>query len=351
MSFFDQAYLGNTVQVWAIALGIAVGLTIILAAVKRIVVRRLGALAKRTTTDIDDLFVDLLRRTRLYFLLAIGLNAGSYVLTVNQDVADVRRMVLIILLLFQSAVWGSGLIGYLLGRMARNRMGGDGAGTTTVAALSFISKVVLWSIVLLLALENLGFDVTALVAGLGVGGIAVALALQNILGDLFASLSIVLDKPFLIGDFIVVDTLMGTVEHIGLKTTRVRSISGEQIIFSNADLLKSRVRNFKRMQERRVTFTFGVTYESTDAQLAAIPDMVREIVGAQRDARFDRAHFQTFRDFDLAFEVVYYVKNPDYNAFMDIQQAINLALLRRFRDEGIAFAYPTRTLIVRQEEQ
>jgi len=228
-------------------------------------------------------------------------------------------------------------------------MGGDGAGTTTVAALSFISKVVLWSIVLLLALENLGFDVTALVAGLGVGGIAVALALQNILGDLFASLSIVLDKPFLVGDYIVVDSLQGTVEHIGLKTTRVRSLSGEQIIFSNADLLKSRVRNFKRMQERRVAFAFGVTYQTTEAQLTAIPAIVRGVVSAQRDTRFDRTHFQAIGESALTFEAVYYVTNPDYTAFMDIQQAINLALLQRFREEGIVFAYPTRTLVVRQE--
>ncbi len=349
MSFFDQTFLGNTVQSWVIALSVAIGVTIVLAAVKSILVRRLGAFAQTTTNDIDDLFVDLLRRTRFYFLLAIGLEVGSYALVVNQNVVDVRWMVFLLLLLFQSAVWGNGLIAYLLGRMARNRMGGDGAGATTVAALSFISKIVLWSIVFLLALENLGFDVTALVAGLGVGGIAVALALQNVLGDLFASLSIVLDKPFLIGDYIVVDTLQGTVEHIGLKTTRVRSLSGEQIIFSNADLLKSRVRNFKRMQERRVAFTFGVTYQTTEAQLTAIPGIVREVVGAQRTARFDRTHFQTISEFALTFESVYYVTTADYTAFMDIQQAINLALLRRFREEGIVFAYPTRTLIVRQE--
>ncbi len=267
----------------------------------------------------------------------------------NRDVGDIRRTAVILLLLFQSAVWGNGLITYLLGKMARTRLGGDPAGTTTVAALSFISKIVLWSIVLLLALENFGFDVTALVAGLGVTGIAVALALQNVLGDLFASLSIVLDRPFVIGDYIVVDALQGTVERIGLKTTRVRSLSGEQIIFSNADLLRSRVRNFKRMQERRVAYTFGVTYQTTEAQLAAIPNIVREIIGAQPDVRFDRAHFQSFGEFALTFEVVYFVTKADYTLYMDAQQAIHLAVLRRFREEGITFAYPTGTLVVRRD--
>ncbi len=185
-------------------------------------------------------------------------------------------------------------------------------------------------------------------AGLGVTGIAVALALQNILGDLFASLSIVLDKPFVVGDYIVVDTLQGTVERIGLKTTRVRSLSGEQIVFSNADLLKSRLRNFKRMQERRVAFTFGVTYQTPEALLTRIPGIVREVITPLPSTRFDRAHFQSFGEYALLFEVVYFVTTPDYALFMDIQQAINLGLLGRFRQEGIAFAYPTQTHLVKE---
>lgn len=348
MDYFDRVILGNTLSSWTVAVGIIVGTTVFLAGLRRLLVSRLSVLARRTATDIDDLLVDLIRRTRFYFLLAAGLFAGSYALVLNQGAEQFRRTVVGLILLLQTGVWGNGLIAYMMGRMGRK--GGDGTGTATVAALSLAGRIVLWSIVVLLALENLGFDVTALVAGLGVGGIAVALALQNILGDLFASLSIVLDKPFLIGDFIVVDTLEGTVEAIGLKTTRVRSLSGEQIIFSNADLLKSRVRNFKRMQERRVAFTFGVAYETTEAQLSAIPTIVREIVTAQRDTRFDRAHFQTFTESGLIFEVAYFVLRADYGAFMDIQQAINLALLRRFRDAGIAFAYPTRTVVVRQEK-
>jgi small-conductance mechanosensitive channel len=350
MSFLDNVVFDNTMRSWILALGVVIVTTILLSIAKRVLVHRLGILARKTATDIDDLFVDLLHRTRLYFMLAVGIYAGSHALAMTQIVVEVRRTILILTLILQSAIWGNGLIGYFLGRMARSRMGGDAAGTTTVAALGFVSKIVLWSVVLLLALENLGFDVTALVAGLGVTGIAVALALQNILGDLFASLSIVLDRPFLIGDFIVVDAMQGTVEHIGLKTTRVRSLSGEQIIFSNMDLLKSRVRNFKRMQERRVAFNFGVDYQTSESQLASIPGILREIITSQGDTRFDRAHFQALGELALTFEVVYFVTTPDYVRFMDIQQAINLALLRRFREAGIALAYPARAILVKEQK-
>jgi len=216
--------------------------------------------------------------------------------------------------------------------------------------LGFVIKLLLWSIVMLLALDNLGIDVTALVAGLGVGGIAVALAVQNVLGDLFASLSIVLDKPFVIGDFVVVDTLSGTVEHVGLKTTRIRSISGEQIIVSNADLLKSRIRNYKRMQERRVVFAIGVEYRTPAAKLERIPDWLREIVSAQSNLRFDRAHLVSFGDSAIMYEVVYFVTDSDYLRYVDNQQEINLGIVRRFEAEGVRFAYPSRTVYVRHEE-
>jgi len=184
------------------------------------------------------------------------------------------------------------------------------------------------------------------VAGLGVGGIAVALALQNILGDVFASMSILLDKPFVTGDFITVDELMGTVEHVGLKTTRLRSLSGEQLVFANSDLLKSRIRNYQRMEERRVAFAVRLAYPTPAEKLAAIPAIVREIIDAQELARFGRSHFKSFGTFSLDFENVYYVKSPDYDTYMDVQQAINLAICRRFQEEGIEFAHPAQTAIV-----
>jgi small-conductance mechanosensitive channel len=249
-------------------------------------------------------------------------------------------------LLLQVAFWGNALIAIGLQRYVKSKAQEDAAAATTMSVLGFIGRVALWVLLTLVALSNLGFDITALVAGLGVGGIAVALAAQNILGDLFASLSIVFDKPFVIGDFIIVDDVLGTVERIGMKTTHLRSLSGELIVFSNADLLKARIRNYKRMYERRVVFSLGVTYQTPADKLARIPDIVREIITAQSKTRFDRAHFKSYGDFALLFEAVYYVLDSDYNAYMDVHQAINLEIFRRFAQEGVEFAYPTQTLYV-----
>jgi small-conductance mechanosensitive channel len=249
------------------------------------------------------------------------------------------------MMLLQCGFWATrGLDFWLRHRFAQGDVNETGAREMTRSLLSFLARVVLWSLVALLILDNLGLNVTALIASLGIGGIAVALAVQNILGDLFASLSIAIDKPFVIGDFIIVDDLMGTVEHVGLKTSRIRSLGGEQIVFSNNDLLKSRIRNYKRMQERRVVFAIGVTYDTEETELRMIPGMIRLAIEAQTTARFDRAHFKGFGAFSLDFEAVYYVREPDYNVYMDAQQAINLQLVREFAAHNIGFAFPTQTL-------
>lgn len=203
-------------------------------------------------------------------------------------------------------------------------------------------------LVVLVALDNVGVNVTALVAGLGIGGIAVALAAQNVLGDLFASLAIVLDRPFVLGDSIAVDTFQGTVESIGVKTTRLRSLSGEELVFSNSDLLKGPIRNYKRMTERRVLFNVGVAYDTPRETVARIPGMLREIVESQSPVRVDRAHFKSLGDSALVFEVVYFVLTPDYSRYMDIQQAVNLAILEQFAQQQIEIAYPTQRVLITQ---
>jgi small-conductance mechanosensitive channel len=222
----------------------------------------------------------------------------------------------------------------------------DASAMALVPTGSRAIKIVIAVIAMMTLLGSYGLDVSALVAGLGVGGIAVALAAQNILGDLFASLSIVLDKPFVVGDFLVIGEFLGTAEHVGLKTTRVRSLSGEQLIFANADLLNSRIRNYGRMFERRIVFSIGVTYQTPADKLKRIPTMIRTAIENQEPVRFDRAHFQSFGDSALLFETVYYVLSPDYNKYMDIQQNINLTLYEQFAAEGIEFAYPTQTVFV-----
>jgi small-conductance mechanosensitive channel len=292
-----------------------------------------------------------MRKTRSFFLAAIALYASSQVLSLPVAASRLIQAVLVVGVVLQLALWGNAIISSLLATAISRRLGEDAAAATSLSALGFVARLVLWSVLFLLALDNLGVNITGLVAGLGIGGIAVALAIQSILGDLFASLSIVLDKPFVIGDFIIVDEMLGTVEHIGLKTTRIRSLSGEQIVFSNADLLRSRIRNYKRMYERRVVFSIGVTYQTPYEKLSAIGAMLKEAVEKQQEVRFDRAHFKEYADSSLNFEVVYFVKNPDYNRYMDIQQEINLEIFRRFAEEGIEFAYPTRTLFVQKSAE
>jgi small-conductance mechanosensitive channel len=344
MTFLDWTLYDNAVRTWLWAALVAAVTYVGLRILKALVVRHFSRLVRRTRTDVDDIASDVLRNTRLFFLLFVSLYAGSRVLVLGESAENAVRIVVVVVTVVQAALWGEVIIGSVISRRTREALAQDAAEATTLNALGFITRLVLWSVLLLMGLANLGVEIGPALAGLGVGGIAVALALQNILGDLFASLSIVLDKPFVIGDFVVVGDLAGTVERVGLKTTRVRSLSGEQLVFSNADLLGSRIRNFKRMVERRVAFKVGVTYDTSYEQLTSIPDMIREIVELQEKARFDRSHFQAYADSSLDIETVYYVLDSDYNVYMDVQQAINLAIFRRFEDEGIAFAYPTRTL-------
>jgi small-conductance mechanosensitive channel len=340
----SNVFYGNDIKTWLTALGIAVGLMILLRLVEQVLIVRVQRLTRKTDTVIDDAVVGSLRKTKLTYLFVVAAFLGSLVLTLPERLRSIAWQVLVVATLLQAGIWvSSGLQIWLENYRASEE---DGANRTTMNALSFLVRVALWTTVLLLILDNLGVDVTALVTGLGIGGVAVALAVQNVLSDLFASLSIVLDKPFVNGDFIVVGDLAGSVEHVGIKTTRIRSISGEQLVFSNSDLLTSRIRNFGRMNERRVVFSIGVTYQTSADKLERIPSIIQDVVKAQERVRFDRSHFASYGDSALNFETVYFVESADYAQHMDILQAVNLAIFRRFEDEGIEFAYPTQTLFV-----
>jgi small-conductance mechanosensitive channel len=347
LSWLSWELYHNPLSAWLLALGAVVGGVVLLLLAKRIVVNRLERFARHTPTKVDDLAVDVLQRTRVYFLAAIAIRGASLALTLPQGVRNAIWSLVVLAICLQAARWGNGIITFWVGQYTTQRPGVDGATATTVIALGYVARLVLWLVILLLALDNFGVNVTTLIAGLGITGVAVALAVQNILGDLLAALSIVLDKPFVVGDFIIVDQTMGTVESVGIKTTRIRSISGEQIVIANADLLKARIRNMKRLVERRVLFVTTVSYNTPPETVERIPGMLREIVTAQSPVRFDRAHFRSYGESALEFETVYFVLSDDYNKYMDIQQAINLELLRRFHDEGIEFPFPTRTIITR----
>ncbi|WP_218082004.1 mechanosensitive ion channel family protein [Anthocerotibacter panamensis] len=344
LNFLQTPWYGNSLLSWLLAATLTVVLAVVLPFIKAKVTVRLAKFAQDSSTDLDDLMVQLLVKSKGITLLVLAVYGGSLILTLPRDVARLVEGGLVVTFFFQVGLWGNALVDYGMGRYQRSEEGEEAA--TALGTLVFLGRLLLWTVVLLLGLANLGFDITALVASLGIGGIAIGLAVQNILGDLFASLSIVLDKPFKVGDFIIVGDLMGTVEHVGLKTTRVRSLFGEQLVFSNNELIQSRIRNFASMQERRVTFGISVTYQTPAAQVARIPTMVREIIENQAQVRFDRAHFKEFGASSLDFEIVYYALSGDYNIYMDIQQAINLAIYEHFEAEAIDFAYPTQTLFL-----
>ena len=330
----DYNWHGNTLATWLTALGLFVGTLVVLGAARWVIVRRLSAIAARTTNWADDLVVDLARRTRWPFIVVVALAIALPTLVIDPGVQRVIHWVLVLGAMLQLLLWGNGVVSFSVQQYRRSRQG-DLTSVATIQGFALLIRIGLAGLVLILTLDLLGFQITTLIAGLGITGVAIALAVQNVLGDLFAAMSIVFDKPFVIGDFIVVDNVSGTVEHVGLKTTRVRSIDGEQVIVSNADLLKSRIRNFRRLAERRVVLVFRASLDTPGPVAARIPALLREIVERQQPVRFDRAHLRGLSDTALEYEVVYIVLTPDYNAHMDIQQAIHLAVLDRFRGEGV----------------
>ena len=347
-SALSHSLLDNSLESWVLAVLAALLVYILLGAMKGVFQRRRAQAisADAPPRPFRRALLAAGAHTSKLFIFIVAIAAGAYLLRLPHQATGIIHTAAIIALFLQAALWLSHAVGIAAEHYARTGNGEDDSVSSALGLIQLFARLGIWALASLLILDNLGFNITTLVAGLGIGGIAVALAAQNILADLFASLSIVLDKPFVKGDFIVFGDYMGTVERIGLKTTRLRSLSGEQIVCANTDLLNSRIRNYKRMWERRVIFGFGVVYQTTPDQLEAIPGMVRAAIEAREQTRFDRAHFKTYGASSLDFEVVYWVKSPDFNTYMDIQQAINLTLFRRFAEAGIEFAYPTQTLYV-----
>ncbi len=342
-------FLGNNLLRWTIAAGIALLLLLALLFVRRFIRSRYARM--RTTERVEMLEVpfSIVQRTAFLFLLVVSLAAGLATLDLTDHQRTAVTTAAVIALCWQMGLWlSAGLIAWLEHRrhhvLAENR-----AAAGSLDIIAFIGRLVIWIVVLLLTLDNLGINITTLIAGLGIGGIAIALAVQNILGDLFASLSITFDKPFIVGDFLVIGDFMGTVEAIGIKSTRLRSLTGEQIVMANADLLSSRVRNYQRMLERRIVFTLGLAGDTPLDKLRKVPDMVRSIVEGEEKVRFDRCHFAKFGASSLDFETVYFVLTADFNRYMDIQQAINFAIYAAFEREKIEFAYPTQKLFLQTQ--
>lgn len=344
----DTLILGNPPTDWLYALGLGLLTFAALLFARRLVT----AQARRYSREAElpqgvRLLSTLVAKTQVFPLLALSLIVGSKYLDLGATAARLTTFVIVVMIALQVGIWLSTAVGFFLREQRLHSR--DKNAQTVTTLLQFIANVLIWSLVLLGALSNLGINVTALVTGLGIGGIAVALAVQNILGDLLASVSIALDKPFEVGDFVNLDNgFMGSVEAIGIKSTRLKSLSGEQIVVPNSEVVKARIRNFGRMRERRAVFNFGVTYDTPRAQVAEVPGIVRAAIeqcGGGR-TRFDRAHFNAFGESALNFEVVYWMTEPDFNAYMDVQQAVNLRLMEEFDARGIRFAFPTQTLVI-----
>lgn len=326
---------------------IFLGLIFVFWFLRQVVLARIKALAGKIPSDFDDTLIEAVENIKGSVFTLVALYAAIQVFVLPELVDTIATGVFYLVIAWQAIDIATRLLNYFTTRfLERGNENGevDPNAKTASHMITLMARVALWVLGVLFVLSNLGIEVTSLIAGLGIGGIAIAFALQGVLGDLFASLSIYLDKPFRIGDFIVIGSDMGVVEKIGIKSTRIRTLQGEELVVSNTELTSARVQNFKKMQRRRVVMKFGVTYETPQDKLKEIPGVVTRIFEALEIATLDRIHFASFGDSALIYELVYYVESSDYNQFMDAQQSFSFDLMARFAEMGVDFAYPTQTI-------
>ncbi len=345
-SLLLRDFLGNPLRAWlmaALAFAAYQGAGLFF---KNVVLARLRRLAEKTETKFDDVLVDALGGIRSVELAVVALYLSTRSLYLSDVFDRGLRIALVVVATFRVAALLQSIVAYLWQDITASARKEDATAASALSNLEYVFHGAVWLGAVLFILENLGVNITTAVAGLGIGGIAVAMAAQQILGDLFSSFVIFMDKPFRIGDFIVVDALSGTVEHVGIKTTQVRSLSGEMLIFANSDLTKSRIRNFKRMKERRAVLSFGVPYDTPRDKAALVPAMIRDVFKGMDKVRFDRAHLKGFGVSALEYEAVWHVLSDDYALYMDLNQKLSLELMERFAAEGIRFAVAEKAVHV-----
>ncbi len=348
MNLFENLISNNGLDKWLIAGSAILAAFVFFELLKRILSSIFKGKPESLRFRTFKIGYRIIQRTRFWFYLWVSIYLGSLFLQLGEPLTLARSIITVTIVLLQIGFWVLGLIDYWIEEKSVKE-GVAGEQKTTLSVVGVILKIAVWIFVFLSILDNLpGVEITTLIAGLGIGGIAIGLAVQNILSDLFSSVSLALDKPFVIGDTIKTGDFVGTVESIGLKSTRLRSLSGEQLVFSNSDLLSSRIQNFKRMERRRVLFTLSVTYETSMENLEKIPRVLEEIISVKPNVTFDRAHFKEYGVFSLNFEIVYFVETSDFRYFMDVQQEINYEIFRKFDELGIQFAYPTQVVYTRQ---
>jgi len=340
-------FLGNNTKEYLIALLFFILTIAVLKIFKNVVIKKLKKLADHTKTEIDNLIITIIEKIGWLFYVLLALLLCFQFIQVTAVLKKALVYIVVIIATYYVIKAVQEFIDYATQKvMVKRQKENNQFDATPIKTLSIILKVGLWVVAVILISSNLGYNVSTLIAGLGIGGIAIALALQNVLTDIFASFSIYFDKPFQVGDFIIVGDDLGVVKKIGIKTTRLQTLQGEELVISNKELTETRIHNYKKMQKRRIVFSFGVTYDTSSSKLKKIPQILEEIMGNIELAELDRVHFNKFGDFSLNFEAVYYLKSSDYNEYMNTQQEINLGIKKRFETEGIEFAYPTQTIFV-----
>ena len=349
-NFWNTLILNNTIREWMYALGIIAGCMVVLRLIQSIVIARIKAFSTKTKTLLDDFIISVIQVSVMPILYVLSFYYGLKYLNLPPSAVNVIRIATMAATTFFVLRIFTTFFGYFF-RRALLRHEKNAQREKQAKGILFIIQAIIWVLGILFLIDNLGYSITTIITGLGIGGIAIALAAQTILGDLFSYLVIFFDKPFEIGDYISVGDKGGTVEYIGIKTTRLRTLSGEQLICSNTFLTNAQVHNYKRMNERRIEFSFGVVYNTPAEKLKIIPGLVRKIIESIEDTRFDRAHFQSLGAFSLNFQVVYIVLTPDYNLYMDKQQTIILQIFELFEAEKIEFAYPTQTVFINNQKE
>ncbi len=343
MDFLKDIFWGNSIKSWLVAFGIIVIAFAIIKTVKGPVLKILRHWSGKTSNTFDDFIVIAIEKSLIPFLYFASIFGAIQYLTLNTETNHVIRVTILFIITFFILRILTSAIRYSIFKFLSKQENSE-TKQKQAHGLILVLNGIVWCMGMVFLINNLGYNVTTIITGLGIGGIAIALAAQAVLGDFFSYFVIFFDRPFEIGDSITTGTEAGSVEYIGIKTTRIRSVSGEQIIFSNKDLTDSRVRNYKRMLRRRIVFKIGVTYQTTPEQLKKIPEIIKQAIKSKANATFDRSHFSGIGDFRLDFETVYYIEAPDYNLYMDIQQSIYLEIFENFAKENIEFAYPTQTL-------
>ncbi len=340
----DQTILGNSVKNISIFLVSFLLLLIIFKIFRRIFINRIKKISDKKTTEIYEAILNSIKNISPIFYLVIAFYIPSKILVLPATINRWIYAIFVIVVVIEIIRAAQTLADYFIKTVILKKESNKAKTETAFAGIKLIFNIILWTIGILLILSNIGINVTSLVAGLGIGGIAVALAIQNILGDIFSSFSIYFDKPFEIGDFIVVGEHMGVVKKIGIKTTRLQSIQGEEIVISNKELTSTRIQNFKKMRKRRVVLNFGLVYGTKTEKLKEADEIVKKAISDIKDIEFDRCHFMEFGDFSLKFEAVYFVDSGDFAVFRDRQEEVNIRIKEKFEKAGIEMAFPTQTL-------